>query len=200
MDKARVAADRQPPGKCLGAVDVPIGAAEPRTCDRNFTRAGKIICGPARAGVQRRRRRDELEHAARLVQVADGLVAPLGLLSFLQCGAAFLAAQGVHGVADFLIYKSARRIGVVVWLAGHGQHRAGVDVHHDADAPLGDMVLLHGGGQGTFEPMLDVRVDGQRQCVAGYGVHQRLVVGGQVVPQAFLAVRMRPFCPVNSSL
>ena len=172
-----------------------VGAAEPCARHRDPARAGEIVRGLAGAAVQCRRSRDKLEHTARLVQVADGLVAPLGLLSFLQCGAAFLAAQGVHGVADFLIYKSARRIGVVVWLAGHGQHRAGVDVHHDADAPLGDMVLLHGGGQGTFEPMLDVRVDGQRQCVAGYGVHQRLVVGGQVVPPGVLGGQDAPILP-----
>ena len=186
LDKAGVAADGQPLGKGLCPVDMPVRAAEPRTCDGNLARAGEIVRCPARAGIQRCRRRDELEDAARFVQIADGLVAPLRLLRLLQRGAALLACQGVHGVADVLVNQGARRVGVVVGLAGHRQHRAGVHVHDDADAPLGHMVLGHSGGKGAFQPVLDVRVDRQRQRVAGHGVHQCLVVGGQVVPPRVL--------------
>ena len=85
-----------------------VGAAEPRARHRNPARAGEIVRGLAGTAVQRRRSRNKLEHTARLVQVADGLVAPLRLLRPLQGGAAFLALQGVHRVTGFLVYKAAR--------------------------------------------------------------------------------------------
>ena len=195
LDKAGVAADSQPPGEGLGAVDMPVCTAEPRACDGYFTRAGEIVRGLTRPGVQRRRRRDKLEHAARLIQVTDGLVAPLCLLGLLQRGAALLAGQGIHSVTDFLIYKGPRRVRVVVGLAGHRQHGPGVDIHHDADAALGYMMLRHSGGQCAFEPVLNVRVDGQRQRAAGHGVHQRLVVRRHIVAPGVLGGQDAPVLP-----
>ena len=44
-----------------------------------------------------------------------------------------------------------------------------------------DMVLLHGGGEGAFQPVLNFCVDGQCQAVAGHSLLQGLVVGGHVV-------------------
>ena len=174
---------------------MPVCTAEPRACDGYFTRAGEIVRGLTRPGVQRRRRRDELEHAARLIQVTDGLVAPLCLLGLLQRGAALLAGQGIHSVTDFLIYKGPRRVRVVVGLAGHRQHGPGVDVHHDADAALGHMMLRHSGGQCAFEPVLNVRIDGQRQRAAGHGVHQRLVVRRHIVAPGVLGGQDAPVLP-----
>ena len=97
--------------------------------------------------------------------------------------------------ADFLIYKGPRRVRVVVGLAGHRQHGPGVDVHHDADAALGHMMLRHSGGQCTFEPVLNVRVNGQRQRAAGHGVHQRLVVRRHIVAPGVLGGQDAPVLP-----
>ena len=117
-------------------------------------------------GIQRRRAGDELEHASRLVQVADGLVPPLGLLGQLQGGGALLAGQGIDGVPGRSVGQNAGLVGVVGGGRGHGQHGPGVDVQHDAHRPRGHMVLLHGVLQGVFKVVLDVAVDGQPQTVA----------------------------------
>ena len=172
-----------------------VGAAEPCARHRDPARAGEIVRGLAGAAVQRRRSRDKLEHTARLVQVADGLVAPLRLLRPLQGGAAFLALQGVHRVTGFLVYKAARRVGVVVRLAGHGQHRAGVYIHNDADTPLGNMMLGHGGGQRTFQPVLDLGIDRQGKRIAGHRIHKGLVVGGHVVAPCVFGGQDAPVLP-----
>ncbi len=50
-------------------------------------------------GVQRGGAGDELEDTAGLVQVADSLVPPLGLLGQLQGGSALFAGKGIHGLA-----------------------------------------------------------------------------------------------------
>ena len=162
-------------------MDVAVGAAEPCACHADLARAYKVIGGLAGTAVQRGGRCDELEYTAGLVQVADGLVAPLGLLGLLQGGAALLTGQGIHRRAGIVIDEPPGRVGVVVRLAAHRQHSPRLHIHHNAHAPLGHMVLLHGGGEGAFQPVLNFCVDGQRQTVAGHGLLQGLVVGGHVV-------------------
>ena len=104
----------------------------------------------------------------------------------MQGSAALLAGQGFHCRAGVVVDEPARSVGIVVWLAAHRQHGPGLYIHHNTHAALGHMVLLHGGGESAFEPVLDLRVDRQRQAVAGHGFLQGLVVGGHVVtPSVF---------------
>ena len=117
------------------------------------------------------------------------------MLRSLQGGAALLALQGVDLLPHGTINKVARAVGVVVRLVCHGKHSAGVDVHHNAHAALRHMMLLHGGGQCAFQPVLNVGVDGQRQAAAGYGFRQRLVVGGHIVAPSVLGGQNLPVRP-----
>ncbi len=67
----------------LRPVTLVVGTVEAGACYRDgvaAVKAGMFADGP---GVQRRRAGDELKNAARLVEVADGLVPPLGLLGQL---------------------------------------------------------------------------------------------------------------------
>ena len=186
LDKAGVAADRQPLGKGLQPVDVPVGAAEPGPRHVDGPGADKLAVRRAGAGVQRRRGGDQLEHAARLVQITDGLVAPLCLLGGLQGLAAGVALQRVHRGAHLPVHDGAGGVGVVVGLDAHGQDGAGVHVHHDAHRAGLHVVLLYGGGQRAFQVPLDVGVDGQRQRGAWGGFHQGAVALGHIVAPGVL--------------
>ena len=173
---------------------MPVGAAEAGAGHADGTGADKLAVRRADAGVQRRGGGDELKDAARLVQIADGLVAPLGLLGGLQSGAARLALQRVDGGARFLVDDGARVVGVVVRLDAHGQDGAGVHLHHDAHPAGGDVVFLHGGGQRAFEIALDVGVDGQRQRGAGHRLYQRVVALGHIVAPGVLGGQHPAVC------
>ena len=117
------------------------------------------------------------------------------MLRSLQGGAALLSLQGVDLLPHGTINKVARAVGVVVRLVCHGKHRAGVDVHYNAHAALRHMMLLHGGSQRTFQPVLQVCIQGQRQAAAGYGLDQRLVVGGHIVAPSVLGSQNLPVLP-----
>ena len=117
------------------------------------------------SGIQRRRAGDELEHTARLVQVADGLVPPLGLLGQLQSGLARITGQGLHGVPGGGVGNDAGFVGVIGGCGGHGQHGSGVHIHDDSHGPRRHMVLLHSVGQRIFKVVLDTAVDGEPQAV-----------------------------------
>lgn len=181
LDKAGVAADGQALGEGFHAVDMAVGTAESGARHLDLARADKGVLRSAHAGVQGGGRRDQLENTARLIQIADGLVAPLRLLGLLQGGAACLPCQRIHRGPGFLVDDLPGRVGVVVRLAGHRQHRAGVHIHNDTHPPLGHMVFPHRGVHGALQPVLDVGVDGQCQRIAGHCLHQRLVMGGHII-------------------
>lgn len=162
-------------------MDLAVGAAETGAGYPDLAGADEGAVPGADAGVQRGRRGDEFEHAARLVQVTDGLVAPLSLLRSLQGGAAFLPFQRVDLGADLLIHDEARLVGIVVRFGGHGQDRSGLHIHHDAHRAGGHLVLLHRGGEGALQIVLDVGVDGQRQGIARHSLHQCAVMGGHII-------------------
>ena len=162
-------------------MDVAVGAAKPRARHADLARADKTAVRRHHARVQRRRTGDELEHTAGLIQVADGLVAPLGLLGSLQRRAALLAGQRVHGGALFFVNDRARVVGVIVGLGGHCQNRPGVDVHDNADSARGNVVFVHGGSDGAFQDVLDVGVDGQGQAAAGLRFDQGAVMLRHIV-------------------
>ena len=143
-----------------------VGAVEAGARHRQVSPADKGVAGLDGPGVQRRRAGDELEHAARLVQIADRLVAPLHLLGLLQGGGPRIAFQGVHSGPLGLVVDDAGLVGVEGGDGGHRQHRAGVHVQNDAHPPGRGAVLLDRVGEGVFEVALDGRVDGQHQAAA----------------------------------
>ena len=101
-----------------------------------------------------------------------------------------------HRLADGFIHNGARIVGVVIRLGGHGKDRAGIDLHHNAHRTGRHMMLRHGGTERTFQIVLDVRPDGQSDIIPWHGILQGTVMGISY-PQAFFAVRMVPFRPVN---
>ena len=143
-----------------------VGAVEPGARHRDGLAAVKGRVFAHGTGVQRSGAGDELEHTARLVQVAHCLVAPLGLLCQLQRGGALFAGKGVHGLAGALVVDHTRLVGVVGGGGGHSQYSPGVHVHYDAHCPGGNVMLLHGIIQRVFKVMLDVCVNGQPQAAA----------------------------------
>ena len=149
-----------------------VGAVEPGARHRDGLPAIKAGVPGDGSGVQRGRAGDELEHAARFVQVAHGLVAPLGLLGQLQGGRPLLPREGIYGGAGSFVVEDARLVGVVGRGGGHGQHGPGVHVQHDAHGTGGHMVFLYGIIQRIFEIMLNVGVDGQPQAAA---LHRELL-------------------------
>ena len=134
-------------------------------------------------GIQRGGAGDEFEDAARLVEVADGLVPPLGLLGQLQGGTARLAGKALHLIPDSLVCDDTGLVGVVGGGGGHGQNGPGVHVHHDAHGPRGHMVFLHRVPQRVFQIVLDLGVDGQPQAVA---------LGGKTLGLVALFQRVAP--------
>ena len=166
LDKALVAGVFQRLRYGLAAVALVIGTVEPGACHRDGVPAVKGGMGAHSPGIQRGGAGDELEHAARLVQVADGFVAPLGLLGQLQCRRALFAGERVHPLPGGVVVNDAGLVGVVGRGGGHGQNRPGVHVHHDAHSPCRHMVLPDGIGQGVFEVVLDAGIDGQPQAAA----------------------------------
>ena len=68
-------------------------------------------------------------------------------------------------------------------------------IHNDADTPLGNMMLGHGGGQRAFQPVLDLSVDRQGQRIAGHRIHKGLVVGGHVVAPCVFGGQDAPVLP-----
>ena len=165
LDEALIAGVFEGLGHGLCSVALVVGAVEPGPRHRDglaAVEAGMLGDSP---GVQRGGAGDELEDAAGLVQVADGFVPPLGLLGQLQCGGPCAAGEGFHLRPGGGVENDAGLVGVVGGGGGHGQHRPGVHIHHDAHRPRGDMVLLHRVAQRVFEVVLDVGVDGQPQPV-----------------------------------
>ena len=146
-----------------------VGAVEPCARHRDGLAAVKGGVFAHSPGIQRGGAGDELEHAARLVQVADGFVAPLGLLGQLQGGSALAAGKGIHGLAGGCIVDHARLVRVVGGRGGHGQHGPGVHVHHDAHGARRHMMLLDRIIQRVFKVMLDVGIDSQPQAAAFQG-------------------------------
>ena len=128
------------------------------------------------------------------VLVGGGFPADLGVRDdighFILAQAAFepvhiflveflLVEDGLHlFVVDFV-----RVVGVELFHRGHGQDRAGVDVHHDGAAAAMDAESVHRFGQVFFHDGLHVFVDGQVQVAPvdgrvyfGFRVGQHLAV------------------------
>lgn len=68
-------------------------------------------------------------------------------------------------------------------------------IHNDADTPLGNMMLGHGGGQRAFQPVLDLGIDRQGKRIAGHRIHKGLVVGGHVVAPCVFGGQDTPVLP-----
>ena len=165
LDEALVAGVFQRLRHGLRPVALVVGTVEAGACYRDgvaAVEAGMFADGP---GVQRRRTGDELKNAARLVEVADGLVPPLGLLGQLERCRPLAAGQALHGLPGGFVSDHPGLIGVVGGGGGHGQHCPSVHVHDDAHGPGRHMVFLHCIAQRVLEVVLDVRVDGEAEAV-----------------------------------
>lgn len=129
-DKGRVAGTLDGAYKVDGTVTANLPAGDPvaRYLDiaRAVERGGTGDC----AGLQRRRRGDQLEYRSRFVGVGNGLVPPLGHLGFTQGCIVFV--QFLLVVAGFLFHFVQLRlgigivnltgvVGVKVRLGGHAQ-------------------------------------------------------------------------------
>ena len=183
LDEALVAGVFERLGHGLGPVALVVGAVEPRPGHRDGLAAVETGMPGDGPGIQRGGAGDELEDAARFVEVADGLVPPLGLLGQLQGGTARLAGKALHLVPGGFVRDDAGLVGVVGGGGGHGQHGPGVHVHHDAYGPRGNMVFLHRVPQRVFQIVLDLGVDGQPQAVA---------LGGKTLGLVALFQRVAP--------
>jgi hypothetical protein len=107
------------------------------SCRRHREDVGK----PHRAGLQRRRRRDDLVHRARLPQVGHGAV-----------------PEGRR-------IEVAEPVRVEPRVAGHRVDVAGARIHHD-DRAAGGAVVLHRPPEVLLRLVLDLAVDGQHDVVA----------------------------------
>ena len=129
-----------------------------------------------RAGVQRSRSRDDLEHRAGVVQVGHRLVAPLRPLRGIFRVRPFVFIRNGRDLCrQRLVRNGVRVLQVVVRHRRHGQDRPRVHVHHDAHRAVFHMILVHGVLQVFFQCALDAGVQRQHQAVAVLGVIGRLV-------------------------
>ena len=165
LDEALVAGVLEGLRDGLRAVALVVGAVEAGAGHRDALAAVEAGIFAHSSGVQRRRAGDELEDAARLVEVADGLVPPLGLLGQLQCRRPLVAGKPLYGLPGGLVGQHTGLVGVVGGSGGHGQHGPGVHVHDDAHGTGCDVVLLYRVAQCVLEVVLDVGVDGEPQAV-----------------------------------
>ena len=165
--------------------NLPAGNPVARYLDiaRAVERSGTGDC----AGLQRRRRGDQLEYRSRFVGVRNGLVPPLGHLGFTQGCIVFV--QFFLVVAGFLFHLVQLRlgigivnltgvVGVKVRLGGHAQDLAGLDIHHDAHSTVLHLMLLYGIFQVLFQIVLHCFIDGQHQALSVLRIVDLLLTEG----------------------
>ena len=128
------------------------------------------------------------ENRARLIIVGHRLIFPLLPLGRLESLGLFIPRQhgdlGRHvGIGDHLIL-----VGVVIPLGGHGQNRAGIHLHHDADTPVFGPGLLDRHLQIFFREILHRLIDGQHQGMALLRIDGAFVFqgGGHLLAPAVL--------------
>ena len=92
---------------------------------------------------------------------------------------------GVEDRLHFCVGNHIRLVGVKLLGGGHGQHRAGLDVHHNGAAAAVHLVGVHGLVQILFHDGLHVFVNRQHKVVAVHGV---IDLGGGFVQHLAVAV------------
>ena len=112
--------------------------------------------------LQRGGHHHRLEGGPGLIGQPHVLIGPLLELGVTQCLGVLLLADG--GVVFQLlqlgrlggVHNAVGVVEVIVRRAGHGQHRPGVRVHHQAEAAVGDIKLLNA----LLQRLLCVHLDG----------------------------------------
>ena len=132
------------------------------------------------AGIQQGAGGDELEHRAGGVKVGDGLVLPLALALLALHLGVLLPFQPFQQGGPLGVVEGHGVVGVKVRLGGHGQDGAGVHVHHDDHAPLGDIVYLDRVFQVFFGDGLYLGVQGEDEIIAVLGLVEHSVVVGHL--------------------
>ena len=92
---------------------------------------------------------------------------------------------GVEDRLHFLVGDHIRLVGIKLLGGGHGQHRAGLDVHHNGTAAAVHLIGVHGLVQIFFNDGLHVFVNRQHKVVA---VHSVIDLGGRLVQHLAVAV------------
>ena len=192
LDKALVAAVGQRLRHRLAAVAPVVGAVK-RDARHQVSPAAVERAGRGhRACVQRGRTGNQLKHRARLVQIAHGLVAPLGLLGQLQSRLALLALQRVHLGAHIRVRNHPGLVGVIVRLCCDRQNPAGVHLHHNPNGPGRHIVLLHRIVQVFFQVVLHAGFNRELQAVALHRRNVGVIVCGHIVAPGVLGAQHPP--------
>ena len=170
---------------CLGEVNgtvaggLPAGFAPPR----HDMKAGTGVIFPGGAadlGVERHGGGDDLEDRARLIGVADRLVAPLGKLGLAQRVEPFglepfgflagrsgdLLVKGCNFGDRLGVAEDIRFVGIKIGLGRHPKDGPGIDVHGDSDGAIVDVVFDDRRFKMPFQAVLDHLIDGQHDRIA----------------------------------